>query len=519
VRRLCNTAIDIDCPEVEHLSDSSLERIAKYVDMTKFTMHMNKESRGTNNPAALSVLMLVCPTYSVNHNRCPKIPHTTFVRQWSHIVGVIQDICDSFIATQVLQMRSATGYMVCMGVQPYQDSDLLCRSAMCELTSRQARIDSLSGPPIRTDLNDQDVDVIDIEYDGLDYYLSISQCITSVLGLNSVIKACSEFTECSHDESSKRPCTDIYNNKRGTLCLECGLNQPCDITVNMFSCTIALFDEQCMRPKHFMDSQGYLPKCVAEQWKQFFMNIRPCSKNTRCIHMSRGCIKVGHVKYSHYSFITWIVRPTVSYSQWRCTSYMVDVHTLRDYIRNVYRTWRPFNDTELSISLCRDDCNSVQISGDMAAIYIDNVQMSRYNITTTCTSLGMAGSTLRFQIIDHSVPIPVPIDIACSIQLLRSVIRENTTYRGVILNDHVTHMKVRVRTLTNNRPAIIFGMNGGMQYNGNVEHIAKTYYTVLQFVSTNMNSTEFISSMMRSNTMVEYMYPSGISRSSRERHT
>ena len=42
---------------------------------------------------------------------------------------------------------------------------------------------------------------------------------------------------------------------------------------------------QCMMsPKHFMDSQGYLPKCIARQWKEFLMMINPESENIKCIY-------------------------------------------------------------------------------------------------------------------------------------------------------------------------------------------------------------------------------------------
>eukprot|EP00978_Attheya_sp_CCMP212_P010555 scaffold25642_cov73-Attheya_sp.AAC.2 len=415
-------------------------------------------------------------------------------------------------------MRSPTGYMAAMGVEPYQDSDLLCRSSMRELTSRQAKIDSSLGPPLNTALNVQDINVSEIEYEGLDYYLSISQCIISVLGLSGLTKGCAKFKQCPHDDSCKRPCVDIYSNKGGVLCLECGLDGPCDITVDMSHHTIALFDEQCRSPRHFMDSQGYLPKCIANQWKQFLMKISPESQNTKCIHMSRGCIKIGQVKYRHYSFIAWMARPTVAYSQWKYTSHIMDAQTMCYHIRTMYRSWRPFNDKELRISLCKDDCNSVHVSGDMAAIYIDNVRIPDCNIRTTCTSLGLAGSTVRFQVIDHSAPVPVPVDIACNIELLRSTLPEDITHREVIVKNSITHIRVQARMVTNNRPSITFGKNGGVQYRGKVEHVAKTYYTVLKFVSSNMNSTGFISSMVESNTMANYIYPSGIPRTGQKAH-
>ena len=460
------------------------------------------------DPYTVCICMITCRAFSLNNNTCPQIPHTTFSILWKHIVKVINRAIPLIDASGIIKGRSARGYSDAMSVVQYSDSDALCKSSRSDLSKRQHSLDKL-----QSSISVGNIGQIYGRAFHTCYYRSTTQCIHDILGLKFTYCAVVAPRECDH--SDKYSALNLYSSEPFMLCLQCGTSGCTAVSVNLQFAKVLLLDEQCTSPMRYIDRVGYLPLCVKAQWQLFETNVRSSTLSKHVISQSRGCILIGAVQTTECTYALWFVRPTVNYSKWMYTSKHMSAHAVKEYLEYAYRAWRPFNSTEITLTLEQiRGVLHVIVSGSLCGVYHDCVPVPA-TISSHCYSLSLGSSTLRIQVLRWNNNELSMDDVSCNIDLLYRLVPRSRAHPIEV--DHLTkYVSLKYLTSLREGPKITLGKNGGLQYHGAVNHVAHMYIELCKCMHQSMHTDEFIECLQRAHLMDSYyMYPSGVPRTPR----
>ena len=131
---------------------------------------------------------------------------------------------------------------------------------------------------------------------------------------------------------------------------------------------------------------------------------------------------MGAIHTDQCIYCVWFVRPTIAYSTWSYISAKGMIQPLYEVIKRMYTEWRPFTKEEIQLSISRASHKPIiMIKGTMASIYHDKVRIDKDQISF-CSSVSFACTTLRIQVIKSTDHMPCIRDVACTTQMIQSLL-------------------------------------------------------------------------------------------------
>ena len=174
VEQYCTRTDLIDSISLEFLVGHPLfGRVTDYLIASTSNVRLDEDIESV----LLCYVMLAGPGYSINHNTCRSVTHTTFCILWQYIVAAVTNATGAG-ATEILMHRTDVGYANALQLKPYQDSDALCVTQRTPLLDRHNR---LTQPTVAVSLGTISTDLHSCT--GTDYYRSTSGCVCHLLGV------------------------------------------------------------------------------------------------------------------------------------------------------------------------------------------------------------------------------------------------------------------------------------------------------------------------------------------------
>lgn len=106
-----------------------------------------------------------------------------------------------------------------------------------------------------------------------------------------------------------------------------------------------------------------------------------------------------------------------------------------------------------------------------------------------------------------------------SMEILASLVHKGHVSMTIETGSKCVTIKYHTNRSLGTGPSLVIGENGGFQWLGNPSDISESLSSIFSFMNNNMKSEEFIRVIPRSNSMVKYIYPSGIKRTKQVRNS
>ena len=313
--------------------------------------------------------------YSVNENSISGYNNDMICALWRTIersldLMVYDDLITSNVADTLLKKRSSLGFSSLMS---NNDESLRRTTTSADLLSARDRL--ICGSRREAPYNDSNYTVH--SYSKCMIYNSLSACLASVMRIRPVLTYKPKRVRCDHKAYS---CLVLHDASIRDVCIECGMDGPCSIAVNIQGKYISFGYEQSTCPSRFLDSCNELPDVVNSHLSSF-MDRNGATNNvcndilldaTLPVISCRKHIMWSSITCPDRTYVISMVRPTLNFSSYRVRVESSMYTNSRAAVSSVYHIAyqvRRFKPSEIRIDTDVTSPRSVIMSGVMAHWY------------------------------------------------------------------------------------------------------------------------------------------------------
>lgn len=352
---------------------------------------------------------------------------------------------------------------------------------------------------------------------------SVHGCLISailhVMKIQPLYTKTSTAMRCDH---KRYPCIVFHNNQVNDVCLQCGMDSPCSVLIDIGARYVMFEGEQAVCPSQFLDPACELPGIIVDHLTHFTHKrlVRSYGNNGATLRLDKNVSHCRrHVVWSTLvcdarTYMISMVMPTLNYCTYRISCDSIVPGNVEESIvcvKFMLYNIRPFNRYELRVQKDEMLTQYISITGTLAHWYMGRYTNVQSPIIVSCS---MGSSVIQLHRIGTQ-PGRISVDrLAMSTSLLYELTALIEPSDQCIVSRE--RKKVIFRFPRPGRvdqgTSLTLGCNGGFQWVGNPRDLSRSLQIFAAIVDRNTNRPEFMEAMSVLQFDRNPVYPSGISR-------
>ena len=466
----------------------------------------------------LCCVILCSPMYSANESSIGGYNNNMICALWRTIEASLQLMAyERLISTDVvstlLNTRSSSGFssFICGN-----DESLHRTVTSASLLSARDRLIQSSRRALPYDDSNYTV----LRYSKCMIYRSLSACLASVMHIRPILTYRPKRVRCDHKAYT---CMVLHDASIRDVCIECGIDGPCSVTVDIQGKYISFGYEQSTCPSRFLDSCNELPDVVRSHLSSFM--DRNGATNNVCngialdatvpVISCREHIMWSSIMCPGRTYVISMTRPTLNFSSYRVSvrlSPYTHLGAAVSSVSDIAHRVRKFKPSEIRIDSDAMSPHSVIMSGVMAHWYA-----KRMPVESNMISCSLGSSVMQLHRASNGERAPSVDRLALNAHVLSTMVRNTNGAHRCIVTAHRNKVTIAFPTAggIGSGPVLTLGCNGGFRWIGRVSELGSNLTILAMLIQSNSVTPTLASVLSLLQADDNPIYPSGISRARR----